>query len=102
MKDYFEHHGAKTIFFSRFVFGTRVSTAILAGGLNMNYRKFFRSNVLGAGAWAVVSSFLGYVFGHSFVSLRQYLHTTEVSLLILVLIVFIILILRFLFNRTNA
>ena len=100
-KVYFEDHGAKTIFFSRFVFGTRISSAILAGTLGMTREKFFKSNVLGAGAWAIITTMLGYAFGNSFSLLRHYLQRTETALLILGVIVIIILILRFLYNRSN-
>lgn len=94
-KKYFHHHGSKTIFFSRFVFGTRISSAILAGALGMPKDKFMKSNVLGAGVWAVVTVSLGYIFGNSFELLRRYFHKTELALLILAIIVIIILILRF-------
>ena len=99
---YFDTHGAKTIFFSRFIFGTRISSAVLAGALGMSRKKFLRSNVAGAGLWACLTVGLGYFFGNSFELLRHYIHQTEVALLILAIIVIIIFILRYIHNRYNA
>ena len=100
-RKYFETHGSKTIFFSRFIFGTRVSTALLAGSLGMPQRKFFRSNLAGAASWTVITAGLGYVFGKSFELLRSQLAQTENALLILGFFAIILFILRFLVTATK-
>jgi membrane protein DedA with SNARE-associated domain len=100
-KAYFNNHGSKTIFFSRFIFGTRISSAILAGALGMRQKKFLKSNVAGAGTWAIITVSLGYFFGNSFEVLRRYLKGTEIALLILAAVVLIILLLRFLLTSKD-
>ncbi len=94
-KKYFDNHGPKTIFISRFIFGTRISSAILAGALNMTWKEFARSNLVGAGIWTVLTLAIGYLFGHSFEILLRVFRRAEISLLILLGIAIIILILRF-------
>ncbi len=98
---YFSQHGAKTIFFSRFVFGTRISTAILAGAFKMPMRKFMRSNIAGAAVWSIITIGLGFVFGNYFEVLRKAVQRTELALLILAGSIIIILILRFLVSSTS-
>lgn len=100
-KDYLDRHGSKAIFVSRFIFGTRTSTAILAGALGMPAKKFARSNLTGAGVWAILTASLGYLFGKSFEVLRGYIARTEHTLLILAGAAIIIFILRFLFSLTG-
>jgi len=98
---YLDQHGSKAIFASRFIFGTRVSSAVLAGALGMPVKKFVRSNVAGAGIWAIVTAALGYLFGKSLELLRHYISRTEHLLLILAGAAIIIFLLRFLFSLTG-
>ncbi len=91
---YFQNHGRKTVFFSRFVFGTRISSAILAGALGMKSKMFILANFFGAAIWAIITALLGYFFGRSFEALAAGLKRTELALLILVLAAIIILLLR--------
>jgi len=100
-RKYFDTHGPKTIFISRFVFGTRVSTAILAGALGMPQKKFLRSNVAGAASWTIITASLGFLFGKSFQLLRSKLVQTEHALLILAFFAIIIFLLRILFTARD-
>lgn len=101
-KLYFNNHGRKTVFASRFIFGTRISSAILAGAFGMQRKTFVKSNVLGAGVWAIITAMLGYLFGSSFNLLARLFRRAEISLLILLLLAIIILILRFSLNSEEA
>lgn len=49
---FFARHGAKTVFFGRWVSGVRVVAAVLAGATAMPWRTFVVYNALGAIAWA--------------------------------------------------
>src|SRR3954454_264703 len=60
---FFERHGAKTIVLARFVPVVRTFAPIVAGVSDMNYRTFFVFNVIGAFAWAVGLTTLGYFLG---------------------------------------
>lgn len=61
--DYFVRHGAKTVFFGRFVALLRVLAGPLAGASRMPYRRFLDANVAGAVAWATTMGTLGFFFG---------------------------------------
>jgi membrane protein DedA with SNARE-associated domain len=60
---FFERHGAKTVFFARFVTGLRFAAGPLSGAARMPFRRFALGNVLGALAWVTLITRLGYHFG---------------------------------------
>jgi membrane-associated protein len=72
-KDFFDHHGPKTIVLARFVPVVRTFAPILAGVGEMPYRTFFRFNVLGGFLWAVGVTTAGYVLGETIPSIDRYL-----------------------------
>jgi membrane protein DedA with SNARE-associated domain len=59
----FERYGAGTVFLARFIFGMRVLASLLAGALDMPWRKFVLFNFLGAAAWVTTICGAGYLFG---------------------------------------
>lgn len=63
---FFNRHGAKTVFFGRFISLLRIWAAILAGMNHMPWRIFFIYNALGGIVWACYISLLGYLAGHVF------------------------------------
>ena len=66
-------HGGRTIFFSRYVFGLRTIAGPMAGSLDMEWRRFFKFNLLGAGTWVVAMAFAGYAFANEFDTLLGYI-----------------------------
>jgi undecaprenyl-diphosphatase len=60
---FFERHGAKTVFFGRWIAGVRVVVAVLAGASAMPWRRFLVYNTLGALAWAVTVAGAAALFG---------------------------------------
>lgn len=66
-------HGGRTIFFSRFIFGLRTIAGPMAGSLDMDWKRFFKFNLLGAATWVTTMSFMGYVFANEFDSLLDYI-----------------------------
>lgn len=66
-------HGGRTIFFSRYIFGLRTIAGPMAGSLDMEWRRFFKFNLLGAGTWVVAMSFTGYAFANEFDTLLGYI-----------------------------
>ncbi|MGD9703004.1 MAG: VTT domain-containing protein [Acidimicrobiia bacterium] len=61
---FFERHGAKTIVLARFVPIVRTFAPIVAGVGEMRYRTFVVFNFVGALAWAVGLTTLGYYVGN--------------------------------------
>ena len=61
--DLFARHGAKTVFFGRFVALLRVLAGPLAGASRMPYRRFLAANVAGTVTWATTMGTLAFFFG---------------------------------------
>jgi membrane protein DedA with SNARE-associated domain len=59
----FDRHGAKVVFFGRFVSVLRTYAAFLAGVSQMHWRRFFIANASGGIIWAAIFTFLAYVTG---------------------------------------
>ncbi len=62
---FFEIHGAKAVFFGRFLLGLRIWASWLAGATRMRWRAFALWNALGGIAWASAIGLIAYFLGHS-------------------------------------
>jgi membrane protein DedA with SNARE-associated domain len=60
---FFEKHGAKAVFFGRFIAFLRVTAAWLAGISRMTWWRFLIWNAAGGILWAIAISLLAYEFG---------------------------------------
>ena len=61
----FERHGAKAVFFGRWILGLRVWASWLAGITRMPWRQFLTFNALGGVSWAVTVGLLAYLAGNA-------------------------------------
>ena len=59
----FRRHGAKMVFFGRFVVVLRTFSALLAGALRMPWRRFLLWNALGGLAWTSLYGLGAYLLG---------------------------------------
>ncbi len=62
---FFQEHGAKAVFFGRFVLGLRIWASWLAGATRMRWRSFVLWNALGGICWATGVGLIAYFLGHS-------------------------------------
>jgi membrane protein DedA with SNARE-associated domain len=62
---FFARHGAKTVFFGRFVAFLRITAAWLAGISHMPWWRFFFWNALGGILWATLIGVVAYKFGEA-------------------------------------
>jgi membrane protein DedA with SNARE-associated domain len=60
---FFDKHGAKAVFFGRFIAFLRVTAAWLAGISHMTWWRFLIWNAAGGILWAIAISLLAYQFG---------------------------------------
>jgi membrane protein DedA with SNARE-associated domain len=84
---FFSRHGAKTVFFGRFIALLRTWAALLAGTAEMPYDVFTLYNVMGGITWATLFGTLGYVFGRSLPLLERYIGQASLAVVLLVALV---------------
>jgi membrane protein DedA with SNARE-associated domain/membrane-associated phospholipid phosphatase len=85
IRAFFAKHGAKTVFFGRFIALLRTWAAFFAGAGCMPYPRFMLFNALGGVIWAGLVGLLGYTFGRNLPALEHQLRW--VSLVVLALVV---------------
>jgi membrane-associated protein len=64
-REFYAHHGGKTIFLARFVPIVRTYAPFVAGLSGMRYRDFALFNILGGIVWINAFLFLGYLLGNT-------------------------------------
>ena len=90
---YFEKHGGKTIFFSRFVTFVGTLAPPIAGMSRMRYRRFLAYDSAGAAVWSVGYGILGYFFGRNYQQVMKFLsYIGNAGLVILVLFIIVVVI----------
>ncbi len=72
-EQFFERYGVKTIILARFIPVVRTFAPVMAGVGKMNYRTFVIYNAVGALAWAVGLTLLGYLFGNFIPNADKYI-----------------------------
>lgn len=63
-EDFFRRHGGKVVTIARFVEGLRQLNGIIAGTVEMPWKRFVLFNMLGAGLWVATWCGLGYLAGN--------------------------------------
>lgn len=99
---FFARHGAKTVFFARFITGLRVFGAVLAGASDLPWRKFLFYNATGAVVWATTIGIAGYVLAYSWESLERWIGRGGVIALAVIGVVVAIAVLRERRRRTTT
>jgi membrane protein DedA with SNARE-associated domain len=87
MHAFFERHGARTVFFGRFVALLRTWAALFAGVGEMHYPTFMAYNALGGVAWAALYGTLGYLFGRSLGAMEHWVQRTTWALVLVAALV---------------
>lgn len=65
-KAFYEKHGGKTIILARFMPFIRTFAPIVAGAVEMDYKKFMLYNLVGGVLWGIGLTFAGYFLGSIF------------------------------------
>lgn len=71
---YFDKYGSQTLVIARFLPVVRTFAPILAGIVNMNFRKFMLYNIIGGAIWTITLVGGGYFFGVKFPWIIEYVH----------------------------
>jgi membrane-associated protein len=72
-RTFYEKYGKKTIILARFIPIVRTFAPIMAGVANMDYKTFFRFNLIGGLIWAGGMTTLGYLLGKTIPDVDRYL-----------------------------
>ncbi len=80
--DVFVKSGDKIMLVNRFIPLLRTFAPIIAGLVNMNYKKFVIYNLFGAGLWSVSVVSLGYYLGIKFAFIQEYISIIMILILI--------------------
>lgn len=86
VKRYFERHGAKTVFFGRFIALLRTWAALFAGVGEMPYGQFTLYNASGGIVWAIVFGIVGYLFGRNLEKLQNIVGDASWALALVVVV----------------
>lgn len=70
-KDFYDRYGGMAIVLGRFIPIIRTFAPIMAGVVNLNFKKFASFNVLGCVAWVFSMVLSGYFLGRSFPTLQE-------------------------------
>src|SRR5437773_7923707 len=91
---FFERHGAKTVFVARFITGLRVFGAVLAGASGLPWRTFLFYNATGAVVWAAAIAIAGYSLAYSWSTLERWIGRSGMIALALVVAIAVFALLR--------
>lgn len=92
---HFARHGAKTVFFGRFIAVLRILAGPMAGASKMPYRRFLAANAAGGIIWATLMGTLGFFFGKPVAAILSSMDLWALALIALYLIA------RFLVKRRH-
>jgi membrane-associated protein len=79
--EFFDRHGSKALVIGRFVPFVRTFITVVAGVSQMQRRRFFTWSLVGAVAWVLSITLLGYFLGSAFPALGQNLDKAIVVIL---------------------
>jgi undecaprenyl-diphosphatase len=91
---FYARHGAKTVFFARFIAVLRTLSSLLAGANRMPYRRFAPWNAAGGIVWAVVIGLLGSVFGSQWRQVAHWIGRAGMLLALTALVVVLVVVFR--------
>ena len=77
---FFERHGGKIVTIARFVEGLRQLNGIIAGIVEMPWRRFVLFNMLGAAVWVALWCSLGYLAGDHVEVIARYITYVAVGI----------------------
>lgn len=87
---YVRTHGEKTVFFSRFLWGTRILSSLMAGAFGMTYKVFVKRNWSACVIWTFMVCGLGYFFGSSWQLITKFMRNSSFAVFFILFAVLVI------------
>ncbi|MGH3782094.1 MAG: DedA family protein [Pseudonocardiaceae bacterium] len=100
-EDFFSRNGGKIVGVARFVDGLRQLNGVVAGIAGMPWRRFLVFNALGAAAWVVVWTSVGYFAGGHLPAIYRGLHRYEHVVLVVTVTVTVAAVARWSWRRRH-
>ncbi|MBN8703699.1 MAG: VTT domain-containing protein [Bacteroidetes bacterium] len=82
-KEFYDRNGGKTLILGRFLPIIRTFAPILAGVINIDFKKFMLYNILGSIAWVLSLTLTGYYLGIKFPEIKNYLEYIIIALIVI-------------------
>lgn len=83
---FYSRHGGKALVLGRFLPIIRTFAPILAGVIQIGFKRFMVYNIVGSVAWVFSLTLSGYYLGNKFPGLESYLHYIVIGLIIITII----------------
>lgn len=88
----FEERGSQVVFTTRFIPGTRIPTYLMAGSMEMSWRRFFIASAVGACLWVPAVIIAGRFVGAKLISLFESFGANPLIAIIASVIVLVVII----------
>ncbi len=85
---FFKKNGFKTLFYSKFIYGTRTIVQVLGGAHKLKLARYLFINSLGTLGYITLIITFGYIFKSSIDDLQQFVHNAEITFAIFVAVIF--------------
>ena len=93
-KEFYDKHGGKAIILGVFLPIIRTFAPIVAGAVELNYRKFIFFSISGAMLWSNTLVLIAYFLGKNIPGIKDYLHYIVIFLIIITSIPFLLAIIK--------
>lgn len=87
---FFNKHSLKTVFYSKFIYGTRTIVQLMVGAHGINIPKYIGIDILGTLLYIFLIVGLGYTLKLGLSDLQGIVHNTQITFAIFVLVIFAI------------
>ncbi len=82
-RDFYAKHGGKTLILGRFLPIIRTFAPVLAGVIQIGFKRFMVYNLLGATLWITGLTIAGYYLGSTFPAIKAYIGEIVIGLIII-------------------
>ncbi len=82
---FFKSHGAKSVFFGRFIPAIKEVIPFIAGISSMDKKRFYLYNIFGGVGWSLQWTGIGYFFGYSITTAQSWIHRIQLIIVFVVI-----------------